>query len=253
MLKLCEDIDTLAMMMLDGELAPQEQRDVELHVLDCASCKAHLEREGAAMETRRRLLAPPPAPMLLRAKVTRALDEVDRAARPRARRLLLPVGAMAAAAAALIVFVAGVRAPDSASTATGGPRRPSPPVVLDPASNGPLDPTLVPAMEYQRAGLERLSRHSVLLHYGVGVPNGRTYDVRVQCGNAEGSELPLAMRRMIGPYEVWVRGGDDPNVIVRDGDLIMVLGSKSLSADGLLQLIGGTSLVKQVRADATRR
>lgn len=250
MLKLCEDIDTLAMMMLDGELASQEQRDVELHILDCEACKAHLERERAAMTTRRQLLAPPPAPMLLRARVARALDDADRAARPSARRFVLPGAAALAAVAALALFAVGL--PGRASSTSGGISTRTPPhtpVPLQQAATGPIDRSIVSSMEYQRSGREVVGRNAVLLHYAVGVPNREMYDVQVNCFDAEGAQLGPRGRQMVGAYEVWIGAG---NVMVRDGDLMMILASKTLSADALVQLVGGTPLVAKVRGDVGR-
>jgi anti-sigma factor RsiW len=110
MTKHCDSIDTLAMTYLDGELADEELRDFELHLLGCAGCKELVEGERAALAEMRRLLAPPPAPELLRARVNRALDVEDKLAsraalRARIGSWLLPGSATLAAAAALLVFV----------------------------------------------------------------------------------------------------------------------------------------------------
>ena len=104
-MSLCESIDTLAMAYLDDELATEERRELELHVVECASCRGLLEAERAEHSQVRRALVAPPAPDLLRAKVMRELDREDRAARTRWTRWLLPGSAMVAAAAAILVFV----------------------------------------------------------------------------------------------------------------------------------------------------
>lgn len=105
-MSLCESIDTLAMAYLDDELAPEERREVELHVTECASCRVRLDGERADRELVRAALVAPRAPELLRARVTRALDADDRAAmRQRFTGWLLPAASMVAAAAALVVFV----------------------------------------------------------------------------------------------------------------------------------------------------
>ncbi|KAB2892513.1 MAG: zf-HC2 domain-containing protein, partial [Kofleriaceae bacterium] len=62
MKQLCDSIETLAMALHDGELAGDELRDVELHLTECAPCREHCEREGAAISGLRRKLAPPPTP-----------------------------------------------------------------------------------------------------------------------------------------------------------------------------------------------
>ena len=104
MLKLCDDIDTLSMMLCDGELADQELRDVELHLIDCDACRAHVEKDRGFLGELRQRMAPPRAPELVRQRLGRALDEVDRKARPTWRALALPGVATLAAAAALVVF-----------------------------------------------------------------------------------------------------------------------------------------------------
>ena len=110
-MSLCQSIDTLAMAFLDDDLAAQERRELELHLLDCASCRGHVDSERADLELVRKALVPPPAPALLKARIARALDAEDTAvARQGRRRLsqwLLPGSAMAAAAAALLVVFTG--------------------------------------------------------------------------------------------------------------------------------------------------
>jgi anti-sigma factor RsiW len=110
---LCQSIDTLAMAFLDDELAPEERRELELHLLDCASCRQHVESERADLQLVRRALVPPPAPDLFKARLSKALDVADRDAqkfdRQRTRsivgRLLLPGAAVLAATAAIFAFV----------------------------------------------------------------------------------------------------------------------------------------------------
>lgn len=108
--KLCDSIDTLAMSYLDDELAEEELRDFELHLHDCGGCKDRVDRDRASTAELRRRLAAPPAPDLLRARLTRALDAEDAAAsramrRQRVDRWVLPGAASVAAVAALAVFV----------------------------------------------------------------------------------------------------------------------------------------------------
>lgn len=109
-MSLCESIDTLSMAFLDDELAPEERRELELHLTECSSCRTHVDGERSDHELLARALAAPPAPDLLRARVTRALDAEDaavvRAERRRWTSYLLPGSAIMAAAAAIAVFVA---------------------------------------------------------------------------------------------------------------------------------------------------
>src|SRR4030095_15282191 len=113
-MSLCNSIDTLSMAFLDDELAAEERRELELHLLDCASCRHHVEGERADLELVRKALVAPPAPALLKARIARALGAEGAAAVHRERRRwsqwLLPGSAMLAAATAILVFV-GVGVP----------------------------------------------------------------------------------------------------------------------------------------------
>jgi len=110
---LCQSIDTLAMAFLDDELAAEERRELELHLIDCASCKQHVDTERGELLSLRKALAPPPAPDMVKARLAVALDKADRdevrQERQRARstlgRWLLPGAAMLAASAAIFAFV----------------------------------------------------------------------------------------------------------------------------------------------------
>jgi anti-sigma factor RsiW len=122
---LCQSIDTLAMAFLDDELAPEEKRELELHMGDCAECRLHVEAERAQLSVLRKALAPPPAPDLVKARLAVMLDNADREEhrqeRARARstigRWLLPGAAMLAAGAAIFAFVM-IRPPAAPQTAT---------------------------------------------------------------------------------------------------------------------------------------
>ncbi|HEX2687627.1 MAG TPA: zf-HC2 domain-containing protein, partial [Kofleriaceae bacterium] len=119
-MSLCQSIDTLSMAFLDDELAAEERRELELHLLDCVNCRHHVDGERADLELVRKALAAPPAPALLKARIARALDAEDAAAARSERRRwsqwILPGSAMLAAAAAILVFV-GVGAPSARDSA----------------------------------------------------------------------------------------------------------------------------------------
>ncbi|HSR98341.1 MAG TPA: zf-HC2 domain-containing protein, partial [Kofleriaceae bacterium] len=104
-MSLCHSIDTLAMAFLDDELAGEERRELELHLLDCASCRQHVESERADISLVRKALVVPPASAMLKARIARALDAEDVEAARRDRRRwsqwVLPGSAIAAAAAAI--------------------------------------------------------------------------------------------------------------------------------------------------------
>src|SRR5262245_16667690 len=112
MTKLCDTIDTLAMVYLDDELDAAEQRELELHLHDCAECRDHIAAERTSRVKLRALLAPPPTPDMLRARINGSLDREDRATAVAGRskllrKMLLPGAALAAAAAALVFVVVG--------------------------------------------------------------------------------------------------------------------------------------------------
>ena len=119
-MSLCQSIDTLAMAFLDDELVSEERRELELHLLSCATCKHHVESERAEIALVRRALVAPPAPGALKVSIQRLLDAEDRAAtragRRRWSRLALPGTAALAAAAALAVFVLGRPMAEDASS-----------------------------------------------------------------------------------------------------------------------------------------
>src|SRR5258706_14037565 len=104
-MSLCQGIDTLSMAFLDDELAGEERRELELHLLDCPSCRDHVDGERADLELVRKALVAPPAPALLKARIARALDAEDAAAvrsvRRRWSQWMLPGSAIFAAAAAI--------------------------------------------------------------------------------------------------------------------------------------------------------
>jgi hypothetical protein len=107
---LCQSIDTLAMTYLDDELADEELRDFELHLIGCAACRGRLDTERDSIAELRRRLAPPPTPDIVRARLIAALDTEDATVaaserRARATSWLLPGAASAVAVAALLVFV----------------------------------------------------------------------------------------------------------------------------------------------------
>jgi anti-sigma factor RsiW len=105
----CHTIDTLAMAYLDDELAGEERHELETHIIDCDTCRRHLDAERADHELVRARLVAPPAPDLLRKRIALALDGEDaqatRAERRRWSSYLLPASASVAAVAALAAFV----------------------------------------------------------------------------------------------------------------------------------------------------
>lgn len=113
--RLCENIHTVAMVYLDGELAAEESHELETHLTECATCRIEVDTAQMEQDVLRLALATPRASDTMRARIAAALDQADRAEAVDLRRAerrrwsswLLPGSAIAAAAAALIVFVAG--------------------------------------------------------------------------------------------------------------------------------------------------
>jgi anti-sigma factor RsiW len=120
-MSLCKSIATVSMAYLDDELAAEERHELEAHLTECASCRAHLEADRADQDLIRHALVAPPAPELIRARLARSLDAADqahgRAQRRRWSQYLLPGSAVLAAAAAPAVFV-GVQAPSERAAST---------------------------------------------------------------------------------------------------------------------------------------
>lgn len=96
--------------LLDGRLGPADAAEVRGHIEGCADCRREFEWLAAGRAAAVSVRSADPAPADLRASVTAALDDVDRAAAepsspPRQVRRVLWAGV--AAAAALVLFVAG--------------------------------------------------------------------------------------------------------------------------------------------------
>ncbi len=108
-MSLCQSIDTLAMSYLDDELAAKERHELEAHLTECTSCRAHLDSERADYSLIKRSLVISPAPDLLRAKLVRALDHADAEQAKEQRRrwyqYLLPGSAMVVGVAAIAMFL----------------------------------------------------------------------------------------------------------------------------------------------------
>lgn len=104
----CTEIESLVQTYLDDELAEGENRELELHVGACESCRKHVTaaaRFHARLRQDLAALAPPPAPEELCKRVALALDQEDWRARRSRTTWVLPGAATLAAAAALLLFL----------------------------------------------------------------------------------------------------------------------------------------------------
>lgn len=265
MKQLCDSIETLAMTLHDGELAGDELRDLELHLTECASCREHTERAGAEISGIRRKLAPPPTPDLLRARVMRALDAEDKATRRPLTTWLLPAAAAVAAVAALALFITATRSPATTprvtdvvakSTTLGRPvevkgaathewvqRNFDPSVALPTFASARID------QWGARLG-DVFDRSSVQLYYRVTTPEGFERDVQVTIFDAQG--IPFDGRRaVINGRTLLVSVSQGRSVVAyRDGrNRAYVFTSSQLAPEELLDLVGTSSLLMQVRDD----
>lgn len=265
MKQLCDSIETLAMALHDGELAGDELRDVELHLTECAPCREHCEREGAAISGLRRKLAPPPTPELLRARVLRALDTEDKAARRPLSTWFLPGSAALAAVAALAVFVVTSRTPAPDKDVTGIITKTmthANPLEVQGAATDQwvqrhYDPS-VALPTFASARIDQwgarmgnvLDRQAVFLYYRVTTPEGFQRDVRVTIFDAYGIELGGRREEVNGrDLRVGVHQGHSV-VAYRDGrDRAYVFLSTQLAPEELTDLVGTSNLLMQVRDD----
>lgn len=264
-MNLCESIDTLAMALHDGELAGEELRDLELHLTECASCRDAASAQATAIGTLRRKLAPPPTPDLLRAKVRLGLDAEDRAARKPLSSWLLPAAAVLAAAAALAVFVTA-RPTVTERTVEG--------VVASIATRArPLEvegaaattrwveqhydatvapPTFASArVDLWGARLTYVNdRDAVQLFYRVTTPEDFTRDLQVFVFDAH--NLALGGRRVEVNGRTLHAGMYRQHAVVSYRDSrqkAYVFTSLHMSLDELVDMVGSSSLLLQVRDD----
>jgi anti-sigma factor RsiW len=273
MTKHCDSIDTLAMTYLDGELADEELRDFELHLLGCPGCRERLDAEQAELGELRRRLAPPPAPDLLRARIARALDDEDRTTsraqwRARLRSWALPGSASLAAAAALVVFVAVRPASDGGPVTRTAVRQHmrNAPLEVTGAATTPwirehYNPDVEPprfANSHVRVAGARLTdvmdREGLQIFYEVTSDRGQRYALRNVVFDARGIELP-GEPMVIGGREIKVdqyRGFH--SVSFRDVDgRAYVFTSADLSRDQLVELVVNSNLLMRVQERWQRR
>jgi anti-sigma factor RsiW len=271
-MSLCQSIDTLAMAFLDDELAAEERRELELHLLDCASCRHHVDGERGDIELVRKALVPPPASALLKARITRALDAEDAAAARRERRRwsqwLLPGSAMLAASAAILVFV-GVGAPGShegSAVALGDVAKQqthSLPLEVQGASTGPwLRQNFAPVEppQFTEPGIALLgarllpngiaNHDAALLQYLVSVGANRLTLTAVVLKELRGDELSGGQAYQVGDLILRVHNANgmpavtyvDPNDHVG-----YVFASDRLTADELIRLVVSTDLITRAQ------
>jgi anti-sigma factor RsiW len=258
------------MAYLDDELAAEERRELELHLGDCSECKHHLETERAELGMLRGALAPPPAPDLVKARIARALDEEDQRiagterqrARTRLGKWLLPGSALAAAAAALLVFL-GVGfhtgAKDRPQTVAkevvrqGGRQKP---LEVQGASTGTwlkqnfaqVDPPQFtePGIELIGARGTAVAGHdAALLRYLVNVGVNRVSLTTVLIADMRGDELSNGQELKVGNLVLHVHDADGQPAIsyVDENHVGYVFTSERMSTQELLELVITSDLI----------
>jgi anti-sigma factor RsiW len=269
-MSLCNSIDTLAMAYLDDELAGEERRELELHLGECASCKEHLEGERAEISLVRKALVAPPAPEMLKARLARALDAEDKLAvrdgRKKWQRYLLPGTAVAAAAAALVLFLgAGMftpkkSEPEVAREALRQQTRGLPDEVKG-SSTGPWlranFPTPVEPPRFEEPGIQLIGARATAiaghdaaqLRYLVTVGENRVVLTAMLIANLQGEELQGGEVVKMGRLTLHVYNVEGlPAVTYVDENRIgYVFTSERMSLNELLSLVGTSDLLSRAQ------
>jgi anti-sigma factor RsiW len=270
-MSLCLSIDTLSMAFLDDELAAEERRELELHLLECTSCRHHVDGERADIELVRKALVAPPASALLKARISRALDAEDAAVARRERRRwsqwLLPGSAMLAAAAAILVFV-GVGAPSSGHRSAvaldvAKQQTHALPLEVQGASTGPwLRDHFAPVEppQFTEPGIALLgarllpngvaNHDAALLSYLVAIGANRVTLTAVVLKDLRGDELSGGQAYQIGDLVLRVHDADGmPAVTYVDprDNVGYVFASERLTAEELIRLVVSTDLIARAQ------
>jgi anti-sigma factor RsiW len=268
---LCQSIETLSMAFLDDELVAEERRELELHLLGCASCRERVEAERSELAMIRKALVAPPASALLKARVARALDAEDVAAirseRRRWSRWVLPGSAIAAAAAAMLVFV-GVGTPRSGSQGSTDvanvvkSQSRGLPLEVQGASTGPWLRNYFPVEppQFTEPGIlllggrllpNGIAKHdAALLQYLVTLGTERLTLTAVVLKDLRGDELSDGQAWRVGDLVLRVHDANgmpavtyiDPNDHVG-----YVFASERMTADELLRLVVSTDLIARAQ------
>jgi anti-sigma factor RsiW len=264
-MSLCQSIDTLSMAFLDDELAGEERRELELHLLDCASCREHMDAQRADLDLVRTALVAPPASALLKARIARALDAEDaavmRSERRRWSQRLLPGAAMVAAAAAIALFV-GLGGPASQSSALGDIARQQTerwPLEVQGDGTGPwlrahFAPVEPPSFTEPGIALHGarlmpngiLNHDAALLQYGVSIGESRVTLTAIVVKDLRGDELSGGQPYQVGGLILRLHNADGMPAVTyvdRYNHVGYVFASQRLTAHELLRLVGSTDLI----------
>lgn len=266
-MSLCDSIDTLAMAYLDDELAPEERRELELHLTECGGCRGHLDAERADHELIQGALVAPRAPELLRARLARSFDAEDRvvatAERRRWTRWLLPGSSIVAAAAAIAVFVAVHPAADQPGPVVQEAQRQAEralPLEVQGASTGPWLRHYLPGMrvpqftepgiELTGARLTAINGHdAALLAYKIDDGSGPFLLTALVVRDCKGDELAVGDEVDVGnrTLHVWQQGGQMWVSYVGPDHIGYAFMAPSLTADDLVRLVVSSDLISRVQ------
>jgi anti-sigma factor RsiW len=265
---LCQSIETLSMSFLDDELVAAERRELELHLIECASCRERVDAERADLALVRKALVAPPAPALLKARIARALDTEDAAALRRERRRwsrwFLPGSAIAAAAAALLVFVGvgGQRTRSQGSRDVAYVVKSGVPLEVQGASTGPWLRRFVPVEppQFTEPGIRLLggrllpngiaNHDAALLQYLVTFGPEQLTLTAVVLKDLRGDELSDGQGYQVGDLVLRVHNANGmPAVTYIDprDHVGYVFASERMTAEELLRLVVSTDLIARAQ------
>lgn len=265
--QVCNSIDTLSMSYLDDELAPEEKRELELHLLECAACRDHVTEERHEVEELRQRLAMPPAPDLVRGKVMRMLDREEAQVRrtqlkERVGRWLLPGTSIVAAAAALVVFVfLGAGSPDQQALpfaqVVGRPQQAPLAVRGEAASQTWLQQQIAGVEAPRFEGIDLLGgdlasyagRTIARLVYEVSTTSPQSIQLEAILFRTQPGELttgePLEYRGRL--LHVTNINGQPAVTYVDENGMGYIFSSRDLSARTLLELVCNSNLIDRAR------
>jgi anti-sigma factor RsiW len=273
-MSLCQSIDTLAMAFLDDELVAEEKRELELHLLECAACRAHVESERAEIDHLRKVLVAPPAPDMLKARVARALDQEDRAVARAGRQRsisflgqwLLPGAATIASVAAIALFFV-MRPPDPqvvgtvAKDAVRLQTKRTLPMEVQGASTGPwlrkyYEPSVEPPQFYN-PGIELVgarlvmvgSHEAAMIKYIVTIGSNQ-YDLAAfVIANVRGEALSGGQAIKVGDRTLYVHDADGSPAVtyIDEHRMGYAFTAPRLSPQELLELVVSSDLITRAQ------
>lgn len=266
-MSLCDSIDTLAMAYLDDELAPEERRELELHMTECGGCRGHLDGERADHDLIQSALVAPRAPDLLKARLAQALDVDDRAElsyeRRRWTRWLLPGSSIVAAAAAIAVFISVrpvVNQPGPVVKEAQRQAQRALPLEVQGASTGPwlhhympgaqVPQFTQPGIQLTGARLTAVNGHdAALLAYKIDDGSGPFLLTALVLRDVKGDELAAGDEVDVGNRTLHVLDQDGRKWVTYVGPDHMgyAFMAPSLSADELVRLVVSSDLISRVQ------